>query len=50
MVEMRPIDYPRGKVVEVCHLCEREAKDTDEETLMEELWKRLQKARNPEDA
>jgi hypothetical protein len=44
---MRLIEYPRGGIAEVCYLCERVAKDTDDETVSEELWKRLRKGPKP---
>jgi hypothetical protein len=40
---MRAIQFPRGKMVAVCYLSERAAKDTDDATLMEELLKRFVK-------
>jgi hypothetical protein len=46
---MRAIQFPRGKMVEVCHLCERAAKDTDDATMMEELLKRYGKDSDKDD-
>jgi hypothetical protein len=36
-VEMRPIRFPRGKMLDTFYLCERESNEEDEETVLKRL-------------
>jgi hypothetical protein len=38
---MRLIEFPRGKLVEVCYQCERERGDADDMAEIDELIKRF---------